>query len=203
MEKCPQCGTDRQQDEQGQYLGFCDGCGHKYATSPEPQSQPEPQSESLEEYEKDYVARVTGDVSEPDSPSEPEASVDDGGDEHSGGAIWIPEQDNSGEQAIYFEDNPKTVGRTDVSEVLKSRGADPLQVSRKQFTISKESDSYYIEDGKTSVQDKPSGNHTTVNGKDITGQGKTELNDGDTIGMATVLDVTFRIGWILKLYFWI
>jgi len=62
-----------------------------------------------------------------------------------------------------------------------------------QFTISKESDSYYIEDGKTSVQDNPSGNHTTVNGKDITGKGKVELNDGDTIGLATVLDVTFRM----------
>ena len=57
MEKCPQCGTDRQQDEQGNALGFCDGCGHKFTTSPEPQSQPESQSqsepESLEEYEKE------------------------------------------------------------------------------------------------------------------------------------------------------
>ena len=187
MEKCPQCGTDRQQDEQGQYLGFCDGCGHKFTTTPKPQSQPESQSqpepESLEEYEKDYVARVIPD----------EGEADAGGDESSGGAIWIPGQDNAGEQPIYFEDNPKTVGRADVSELLKSRGNDPLQVSRKQFTISKESDTYYIEDGKTSVQDNPSGNHTTVNGKDITGQGKVELNDGDTIGLATVLDVTFRM----------
>ena len=191
MEKCPQCGTDRQQDEQGQYLGFCDGCGHKFTTTPKPQSQPESQSqsepESLEEYEKDYVARVIPDEGETD------AGGDAGGVESSGGAIWIPGQGNAGEQPIYFEDNPKTVGRTDVSELLKSRGNDPLQVSRKQFTISKESDTYYIEDGKTSVQDNPSGNHTTVNGKDITGKGKVELNDGDTIGLATVLDVTFRM----------
>ena len=68
-----------------------------------------------------------------------------------------------------------------------------MQVSRKQFTISKESDTYYIEDGKTSVQDNPSGNHTTVNGKDITGKGKVELNDGDIIGISTVLDVTVQI----------
>ena len=185
MEKCPQCSTDRQQDEQGQYLGFCDDCGHKFTTTPESQSQPE--SQSLEEYEKDYVARVIPDEGEAD------AGGDDSGDESSGGAIWIPGQDNAGEQPIYFEDNPKTVGRTDVSELLKSRGNDPLQVSRKQFTISKESDTYYIEDGKTSVQDNPSGNHTTINGKDITGKGKVELNDGDTIGLATVLDVTFRM----------
>ena len=68
-----------------------------------------------------------------------------------------------------------------------------LTLIHESFTIFKESDSYYIEDGKTSVQDNPSGNHTTVNGKDITGQGKVELNDGDTIGLATVLDVTFRM----------
>ena len=185
MEKCPQCSTDRQQDEQGQYLGFCDDCGHKFTTTPESQSQPE--SQSLEEYEKDYVARIIPDEGETD------ASGDAGGVESSGGAIWIPGQDNAGEQPIYFEDNPKAVGRADVSELLKSRGNDPLQVSRKQFTISKESDTYYIEDGKTSVQDNPSGNHTTINGKDITGKGKVELNDGDTIGLATVLDVTFRM----------
>ena len=195
MEKCPQCSTDRQQDEQGQYLGFCDGCGHKFTTTPKPQSQPESQSqpepESLEEYEKDYVARVIPDEGETDAGGDD--SEDAGGDGSSGGAIWIPGQDNAGEQPIYFEDNPKTVGRTDVSELLKSRGNDPLQVSRKQFTISKESDTYHIEDGKTSVQDNPSGNHTTVNGKDITGKGKVELNDGDIIGIATVLDVTFRM----------
>ena len=186
MEKCPQCDIDRIPGE-----AFCDSCGHKYTTPSEPQSQPEPQSESLEEYEKDYVARVVPDEGETDSTSEPETG-DDGASQ--GGAIWIPEQDNTGEQPIYFEDNPKIVGRQDVSDLLKSQGKDPLQVSRKQFTMFKESDSYYIEDGVTSVQDKPSGNHTTVNGKDITGQGKQELNDGDQIGIATVLDATFRIG---------
>ena len=190
MEKCPQCNTDRPQDEQGQYLAFCDECGHKFSASSKPQSQPQTQpqtqpdepgwrgnqSKAFEEYEKDYVARVVGD------------ETDTGGIEFAGGAIWMPDG-----QPIYFEDDPKVVGRPDISDCLKSAGKDPLQVSRKQFTIFKESDSYYIEDGKTSVQDKASGNHTTVNGKDITGQGKCELNDGDTIGIATVLDVTFRI----------
>ena len=188
MEKCPQCNTDRPQDEQGQFLAFCDECGHKFAASSKPQSQPDAsglqgnQSKSFEEYEKDYVARVVSDETGTDESDVSESP------EIQGGAIWI-----SDGQPIYFEDNPKVVGRTDVSDYLKSVGKDPLQVSRKQFTIFKESDSYYIEDGKTSVQDKASGNHTTVNGKDITGQGKCELNDGDMIGLATVLDVTFRI----------
>ena len=190
MEKCPQCNTDRPQDEQGQYLAFCDECGHKFAASSKPQTQPQTQpdepgwrgnqSKAFDEYEKDYVARVVGD--------ETDTGGDTGGIEFAGGAIWMPDG-----QPIYFEDDPKVVGRPDISDCLKSAGKDPLQVSRKQFTIFKESDSYYIEDGKTSVQDKASGNHTTVNGKDITGQGKCELNDGDMIGLATVLDVTFRI----------
>ena len=193
MEKCPQCDTNRPQDEQGQYLAFCDECGHKYAASSKPQTQPEPQglqssqSKSFDEYEKDYVARVVSDETDTDESDASESP------EIQGGAIWIPGSNNIDEQPIYIEDDPKVVGRSDVSDCLKSQNKDPLQVSRKQFTIFKESDSYYIEDGKTSVQDKASGNHTTVNGKDITEQGKYELNDGDTIGLATVLDVTFRI----------
>ena len=192
MEKCPQCNTDRPQDEQGQYLAFCDECGHKFAASSKPQTQPQTQpdepgwrgnqSKAFEEYEKDYVARVVSDETGTDESDVSESP------EIQGSAILMPDG-----QPIYFEDDPKVVGRSDVSAYLKSAGKDPLQVSRKQFTIFKESDSYYIEDGSTSVQDKASGNHTTVNGKDITGQGKCELNDGDMIGLATVLDVTFRI----------
>ena len=191
MEKCPECETERQQDEQGQYLAFCDNCGHKFAATSKPQTQSQSQSEpkSFEEYENEYVARATSgesaEVENVDQTSEIEPVL--------GGAICIPGSNDTDEQVIYIEDNPKTVGRSDVSALLKGQNKDPLQVSRKQFTIFKEFDSYYIDDGKTSVQDNPSGNHTTVNGKDITGKGKVELNDGDIIGLATVLDVTFRM----------
>jgi len=183
MEKCPQCNTERQQDEQGQYLAFCDNCGHKFAATSKPQTQSQSQSEpkSFEEYENEYVARATSGESDVSESSEIQ-----------GGAICIPGSNNTDEQVIYIEDNPKTVGRSDVSELLKSQNKDSTQVSRKQFTMFKESDSYYIEDGVTSVQEKASGNHTTLNGKDITEQGKQELHDGDKIGIATILDVTFR-----------
>ena len=186
MEKCPQCDADRVPEDD-----FCDECGHKFATASEPQSQPEPQS--LEDYEKDYVERVNAGDGKDDSTSEPEinAVVEDG-DSTASAAIWIPGQDGADEVAISFEDNPKTVGRSDVSELLKSQNKDPTQVSRNQFTMFKEADSYYIEDGVTPVQEKASGNHTTLNGKDITEQGKQELHDGDKIGIATILDVTFR-----------
>ena len=184
MEKCPQCNADRIPDE-----NFCDSCGHKYATEPkvepnEPKVESGGESQSFEEYEKAYLKRV-------------EAQSGEGGEDASEGgeprgAIWIPNV-NGGEQPIYFESEQKTVGRMDVSEYLKSQNIDPLQVSRKQFTFYIEDEKYYIVDGATSVQEKPSGNHTTVNGKDITEQGAIELNSEDKIGMSTVLDVTFRI----------
>ncbi len=180
MEQCPQCKTERTPGE-----NFCDNCGHKYAVSSEsaPQTQsPSKEPPSFENYEKDYLARISADGSESETINNNPIQ----------GAILIPTPNNSGEETIHFDENPKTVGRANVSEVLKSRNADPLQVSRNQFTIFKESDDYYLEDGKTSVQDAPSGNHTMVNGTDITGKGKIKLNDNDVIGMATVLDVTFR-----------
>ena len=191
MEKCPQCNADRIPDE-----NFCDSCGHKYATEPkaepnEPKVESGGESQSFEEYEKAYLKRVEAQSGEGgEDASEGGEDASEGGEPR--GAIWIPNV-NGGEQPIYFESEQKTVGRMDVSEYLKSQNIDPLQVSRKQFTFYTEDEKYYIVDGTTSVQEKPSGNHTTVNGKDITEQGAIELNSEDKIGVSTVLDVTFRI----------
>ena len=52
---------------------------------------------------------------------------------------------------------------------------------------------YYIEDGITSVQEKPSANGTKVNGKDIRGQGKLELENGNVIEVAGGAEVTFHL----------
>lgn len=95
--------------------------------------------------------------------------------------------------SIQFDDVPKTIGRADFSDFLVSQGKDPLQISRKQCTIFREGDNYYIEDGITSVQDKPSGNHTIVNDQDITGSGRVKLTDNDRIVLATLINATFRI----------
>ena len=93
---------------------------------------------------------------------------------------------------ILFENNPKTVGRDNVSEFLKPQNENPNKISRKQFTIFQESGHYYIEDGITSVQEKPSANGTKVNGKDITGQGKLELENDDVIELSGIMEVTFQ-----------
>jgi hypothetical protein len=189
MEKCPQCNTDRIPDE-----NFCDSCGHKYATESKanvsaPQVDNSGGEQSFDDYEKEYLKRIEAESSEPEVNENVEETNENN---EPRGAIWIPSS-NGEEQPIYFEFEQKTIGRMDVSEYLKSQNIDPLQVSRKQFTFYIENGKYYIVDGTTSVQEKPSGNHTTINGKDITEQGAIELNSDDKIGMSTVLDITFRV----------
>ena len=185
MDKCPQCNSNRIPDE-----NFCDSCGHKYAApskSETPKVESNSESKSFDDYEKDYLERLEGKSSESEvNTSEVNTS------EQTGGAVWIPNVSGN-EQPIYFEFEQKTIGRMDVSEYLKSQNIDQLQVSRKQFTFYTEDGKFYIVDGKTSVQEKPSGNHTTVNGKDITEQGPIELHTNDVIGMSTVLNITFKI----------
>ena len=52
----------------------------------------------------------------------------------------------------------------------------------------------HIEDGNTIVQEKPSANHTYINGEDITGKGKRELTEGTVIDLAEgKVKLTFKI----------
>jgi len=190
MDKCPQCNSNRIPDE-----NFCDSCGHKYAApskSETPKVESNSESKSFDDYEKDYLERLEGKSSESEVNTSEVNTSEVNTSEQTGGAVWIPNVSGN-EQPIYFEFEQKTIGRMDVSEYLKSQNIDQLQVSRKQFTFYTEDGKYYIVDGKTSVQEKPSGNHTTVNGKDITEQGPIELHTNDVIGMSTVLNITFKI----------
>ena len=92
-----------------------------------------------------------------------------------------------GGKEIPVEDNPITVGRNDVSEYVEFKiRKNPNEISGQQFTIWREDGHYFIEDRITSVQNKPSTNHTKVNGEDITGQLKKELHDGDKIEFAHI-----------------
>ena len=189
MDKCPQCNSNRIPDE-----NFCDSCGHKYAApskSETPKVESNSESKSFDDYEKDYLERLEGKSNESEVNTSEVNTSEVNTSEQTGGAVWIPNVSGN-EQPIYFEFEQKTIGRMDVSEYLKSQNIDQLQVSRKQFTFYTEDGKYYIVDGKTSVQEKPSGNHTTVNGKDITEQGPIELHTNDVIGMSTVLNITFK-----------
>ena len=189
MDKCPQCNSNRIPDE-----NFCDSCGHKYTApskSETPKVESNSESKSFDDYEKDYLERLEDKSNESEVNTSEVNTSEVNTSEQTGGAVWIPNVSGN-EQPIYFEFEQKTIGRIDVSEYLKSQNIDQLQVSRKQFTFYTEDGKYYIVDGKTSVQEKPSGNHTTVNGKDITEQGPIELHTNDVIGMSTVLNITFK-----------
>lgn len=126
---------------------------------------------------------ATSDVSE--IPEEPEHNLR--------GMIYLQGKDGQDAYKIEFDDNgPSAVERQDVSKFLTSQGLDPLMFSRKQCTLYKKDSDYYIEDGTTSIQDKPSANHTTVNGRDITGTGMVRLRSGDRIRLASLIDAIFR-----------
>ena len=210
MEQCPQCGTERVTGE-----NFCDSCGHKYSAGVESQDQQQQQPESVQqqpEQAQDQQQQEPVQQQQPEQvqvqpeseqdqqqpepvQQQPESAQDQDQQQQSepatSGRLSMRDSDGAEILSIRFEDAPKTIGRQDVSDILTSQGKDPLQVSRKHCTIFREGDDYYIEDGTTPVQEKPSGNHTTVNGKDITGQGRVKLADNDSIVLAMLAETTF------------
>ena len=106
-----------------------------------------------------------------------------------GASLKLP--DNS---AIQVDSTLKCVGRSDLLNYLKTvQGLDPMIISRQHFTIFSENGKYYVEDGNTAVQDKPSANHTYLNGADITEKGRQELKNDDVIDLANTVKLTFKI----------
>ena len=79
---------------------------------------------------------------------------------------------------IEIDESQRLLGRADLKNFLDS---DSNNISRGHFTVFEEYGKYYLEDGSTNVQYKASEKHTILNDEDITGKGKIELNDGDTI----------------------
>ena len=91
---------------------------------------------------------------------------------------------------IEIDESQRLLGRADLKNFLDS---DSNNISRGHFTVFEENDKYYLEDGSTNVQYKASEKHTILNEEDITGKGKIELNDGDTIQVSDVA-IHFKMG---------
>lgn len=163
MESCTRCNAERIEGK-----AFCHKCGHKFLDVVPP--DPAPQNAEMPDigYEQNQT-------------TESETS----------GTIYI--QDGSNEMVVPFENVPKVIGRHDMREFFKAQNIILERISRKQCTIFKDGNEHYIEDGMTSVQDKPSSNGTTVNGQEISGAGKIKLNNGDQIILGTVANAVFRI----------
>ena len=62
---------------------------------------------------------------------------------------------------------------------------EPNLISRSHFTIYKESEKFFIKDGVTNVQNKPSENNTSVNDEKLT-EDEQELQNGDVILVSDV-----------------
>ncbi len=85
---------------------------------------------------------------------------------------------------IVIDESQRLLGRADLKNFLDN---DSNDISRGHFTIFEEDTKYYLEDGSTNVQYKPSEKHTILNDEDITGKGKIELNDNDTIKVSDIV----------------
>ncbi len=88
------------------------------------------------------------------------------------------------------------IGRTDLAKYLP----DPKkanEISRGHLTVFQEGDRFFIEDGTTMVQRKPSTNKTwLVRGSSrimVTGTGRTELQDEDEIDVAELVKLQFVV----------
>ena len=126
------------------------------------------------------------------SPTEPEQQPEPDWDalKPKSGADW-PESNDSAVQPdqewLKEHAEPKDTPTQDDTAVREEQPEQEKQESSNNVTR------YYIEDGVTSVQEKPSTNGTKVNGQNITGQGRKELENGNVIELSRVAEVTFQI----------
>lgn len=170
--ECPICNFKNNPPESV----YCIECGAKLAESP-PAPQPTPQVQPPVEIQIPPPAATA-----PASPSSPPSAV-------TGPQLQLP--DNS---SIPIGTAPQIVGRTELLNYLRTlQNVDPAIVSRQHFTIFQENGKYCIIDGKTSIQEKPSANHTYLNGADITDKGQKDLKSGDVIDVANTVKLTFTI----------
>ena len=160
------------------------------AGEPEPTAEPE---------------TPAADVTEPEGEGSPDlADVEDEGPAEA----TEPEEELPAEPPragyLVFPDNTEQpippsqwlIGRTDLAKFLP----DPKkanEISRGHLTIFQEGDRFFVEDGTTMVQRKPSTNKTwLVRGSSrilVTGTGRTELQDEDEIDVAELVTLQFVV----------
>jgi len=163
------------------------------AGEPEPAAEPEPPADSMEtEGEAEGEGSpVLADVEDegPAEATEPEEALP--AEPLKAGYLVFP--DNT-EQPI--PPSQWLIGRTDLAKYLP----DPKQaneISRGHLTVFQEGDRFFVEDGTTMVQRKPSTNKTwLVRGSSrilVTGTGRTELQDADEIDVAELVTLQFVV----------
>ena len=107
---------------------------------------------------------------------------------------WLKERKESIGKLIFpdktevsIDNSQRLVGRAD----LKKHTKDPMSISRSHFTIYKRNEQYFIKDGITNVQDKPSEHNTFVNDEKLT-EDEHKLENNDKIRVSDV-EMTFEV----------
>ena len=178
MTSCQICGFSENPDDSI----YCTECGGKVAEESQP-AAPEPAAP-----EPAAPEPAAPEPAAPE-PAAPEPAAPEPAAQITGTVLVLPDNSN-----IQVESSPKTIGRIELLDYLKTlQDVDPMTISRQHFTILEDKGTYYVEDGKTVVQDKPSANHTYLNGVDITDKGQQELKNDDVIDLANTVNLTFRI----------
>ena len=167
---CSACDSENREGAR-----FCNACGAKI--------EPEAESSELK------LAAMPAEDEGPAEATEPEEELP--AEPPRAGYLVFP--DNT-EQPI--PPSQWLIGRTDLAKFLP----DPKkanEISRGHLTVFQEGDRFFVEDGTTMVQRKPSTNKTwLVRGSSrilVTGTGRTELQDEDEIDVAELVTLQFVV----------
>ena len=106
---------------------------------------------------------------------------------------WLKDKESIGKlifpdkTTVSIDISQRLVGRAD----LKNYTKDPTLISRSHFTIYKRNEQYFIKDGITNVQDKPSEHNTFVNDEKLA-KDERKLENDDRILVSDV-EMVFEV----------
>ena len=190
MTKCWACGQENQAGEQ-----FCEACGIKLeagGAEAQPVDQPEleePDQPELEEPDQPELEEPDQpQLEEPDQPQLEEPEPEPAPTPKAGYLVFPDKTEKQIAPSQWL------IGRADLVKYV----SDPErtnEISRGHLTVFQEGEKFFIEDGKTMVQDRPSTNKTWLirdgSRRLVTGNGRSELQDADEIDIAELVKLQF------------
>ena len=159
MKTCPSC----QEEDNDNDDRFCVQCGFELNKSNAP-----PPAENIEQTSEQETDELE---------TENESDVNVTTTTDTNGKLIFPDKN-----AFTIDNSQRLVGRADLKAYTNE---DPNLISRSHFTIYKENEKFFIKDGVTNVQNKPSENNTSVNDEKLT-EDERELQNGDVILVSDV-----------------
>jgi len=168
-QKCTNYNAEYRPDE-----NFCGLCGSELALEGPPPPQQQQGEKEKEEQQQQQQQQKTPDL------------------QMKRGFLVMP--DNRSQIEITPSQTP--IGRIHLTKYSSEGNLN--HISREHITVFKEGEKYFVQDGKTIVQEKPSKNKTWListgqQKEEITEKGRRELKDGDQISIADVVTLSFTL----------